>query len=38
VCAYELVTQLRKQGLNARRLVDGFPEWKAAGLAIDQAW
>ncbi|OYW42458.1 MAG: ArsR family transcriptional regulator [Rhodobacterales bacterium 12-64-8] len=32
VFAFEAVAVLRAQGRNARRLVDGFPEWKAAGL------
>jgi rhodanese-related sulfurtransferase len=27
----EAVTMLRKHGYNARRLVDGFPEWRAHG-------
>lgn len=35
-CAYadDAVRQLRRRGLNARRLEDGFPEWKRAGLPI----
>lgn len=33
--AYEAVEHLRKKGLKARRLQDGFPEWKAAGLPIE---
>ena len=32
VLAFEAVAQLRKQGLKARRLETGFPEWKVAGL------
>jgi len=32
VLSYEAVATLRKRGFNARRLEDGFPEWKAAGL------
>jgi len=32
--AIEAIEQLRKQGLNARRLEDGFPEWKAERLPI----
>lgn len=35
VLAFEAVALLRKQGFNARRLQDGYPEWKAAGLPID---
>lgn len=34
VFAFEAVAALRGQGRNARRLVDGFPEWKAAGLPV----
>jgi ArsR family transcriptional regulator len=34
VFAFEAVAELRAQGRKARRLVDGFPEWKAAGLPI----
>jgi rhodanese-related sulfurtransferase len=35
-CAYadEAVRQLRRRGLTARRLEDGFPEWKRAGLPV----
>ena len=35
-CVYadEAVLQLRRRGFNARRLEDGFPEWKRAGLPI----
>jgi rhodanese-related sulfurtransferase len=35
-CAYadEAVRQLRRRGYRARRLEDGFPEWKRAGLPI----
>ena len=35
-CVYadEAVRQLRKRGFTARRLEDGFPEWKRAGLPI----
>lgn len=34
ILAFEAVEQLRKQGFKARRLEDGFPEWKVAGLPI----
>ena len=34
VMAYEAVTRLRARGRRARRLADGFPEWRAAGLPI----
>ena len=33
--SFEAVERLRKHGLRARRLEDGFPEWKAAGLPIE---
>ena len=35
-CVYadDAVRQLRRRGFNARRLEDGFPEWKRAGLPI----
>jgi rhodanese-related sulfurtransferase/DNA-binding MarR family transcriptional regulator len=35
-CAYadEAVRQLQRRGYRARRLEDGFPEWKRAGLPI----
>jgi ArsR family transcriptional regulator len=35
VLSFEAVAQLRARGFNARRLQDGFPEWKAAGLPIE---
>ncbi len=34
VLSYEAVATLRKCGFNARRLEDGFPEWRAAGFPI----
>ncbi len=36
VLAFEAVAQLREKGINARRLQDGFPEWKASGLPVEQ--
>jgi len=33
--SFEAVAVLRKRGWNARRLEDGFPEWKAAGLPVE---
>jgi len=33
--AYEAVATLRARGRRARRLIDGFPEWRAAGLPIE---
>jgi rhodanese-related sulfurtransferase/biotin operon repressor len=35
VLSFEAVAQLRKLGFKARRLEDGLPEWKAAGLPLD---
>jgi len=37
VYAFEAVAALRAKGFSASRLEDGFPEWKAAGLAIEVA-
>jgi rhodanese-related sulfurtransferase/DNA-binding transcriptional ArsR family regulator len=34
VLSYEAVAALRECGLKARRLEDGFPEWRAAGLQV----
>ena len=36
VLAFDAVARLREQGLNARRLEDGFPEWKTAGLPVEE--
>jgi len=33
--AVEAIEQLRKKGLRARRLEDGFPEWKAEHLPVE---
>ncbi len=33
--AFEAVNRLRDKGIPARRLEDGFPEWKLAGLPIE---
>lgn len=35
VLAYEAVARLRDEGFRARRLQDGFPEWRIAGLPIE---
>ncbi|MEQ1713930.1 MAG: metalloregulator ArsR/SmtB family transcription factor [Hyphomicrobium sp.] len=35
VLSFETVAILRKKGFNVRRLEDGLPEWRAAGLPID---
>lgn len=33
--SFEAVEKLRKRGLKARRLENGFPEWRAAGLPVE---
>ena len=35
--SYDAVALLRKKGLKARRLVDGLPEWRLAGLPVERA-
>ncbi|BAU49278.1 ArsR family transcriptional regulator [Sulfurifustis variabilis] len=35
VLAYEAVARLREKGFRARRLQDGFPEWRIAGLPVE---
>ena len=35
VLAFDAVASLRRKGLKARRLEDGFPEWKTAGLPVE---
>ncbi|MDH4174120.1 MAG: metalloregulator ArsR/SmtB family transcription factor [Betaproteobacteria bacterium] len=35
--SFDAVAALRKRGWKARRLEDGFPEWKAAGLPIESS-
>jgi rhodanese-related sulfurtransferase/DNA-binding MarR family transcriptional regulator len=37
VLSFEAVAALRRQGYRVRRLEDGFPEWKAAGLPVETA-
>ena len=37
VLSFEAVAALRQRGYQARRLEDGFPEWKVAGLPIAHA-
>jgi rhodanese-related sulfurtransferase/DNA-binding transcriptional ArsR family regulator len=34
--SFEAVARLRKKGFRARRLEEGFPEWKAAGLPVQR--
>jgi len=36
VLSFEAVAALRAHGRNVRRLEDGFPEWKAAGLPLER--
>jgi rhodanese-related sulfurtransferase/DNA-binding transcriptional ArsR family regulator len=35
VLAFDAVASLRANGLKARRLEDGYPEWKSAGLPVE---
>jgi rhodanese-related sulfurtransferase len=35
VLAFEAVARLRDKGLKARRMQDGYPEWKQAGLPVE---
>jgi rhodanese-related sulfurtransferase len=35
VMSYDAVAALRARGRRARRLVDGFPEWRAEGLPVE---
>ncbi len=35
VLAFEAVARLREEGYRARRLENGFPEWKQAGLPVE---
>jgi rhodanese-related sulfurtransferase/DNA-binding transcriptional ArsR family regulator len=35
--AFEAVAELRNRGRKARRLEDGFPEWKSAGLPVERS-
>ncbi len=35
--AYEAVSELRRRGFKARRLKDGYPEWKSAGLPVEDS-
>jgi len=36
VLAFDAVARLRKKGINARRLEDGYPEWRVAGLPVEK--
>jgi rhodanese-related sulfurtransferase/DNA-binding transcriptional ArsR family regulator len=35
VLSYDAVARLRAQGMTARRLADGYPEWRVAGLPVE---
>jgi ArsR family transcriptional regulator len=35
VLSFEAVAQLRAKGMRARRMEDGLPEWRRAGLPIE---
>lgn len=37
ILSFEAVALLRSKGFKVRRLEDGFPEWKAAGLDVEMA-
>jgi rhodanese-related sulfurtransferase/DNA-binding transcriptional ArsR family regulator len=37
VLAYDAVHHLRERGYRARRMADGYPEWKSAGLPVEKA-
>ncbi|MBL1277869.1 MAG: metalloregulator ArsR/SmtB family transcription factor [Ectothiorhodospiraceae bacterium] len=37
VLAFDAVARLREMGWKARRLQDGFPEWKHAGLPVEKS-
>ena len=37
ILSFEAVRLLREAGFTVRRLEDGFPEWRAAGLAVETA-
>ncbi|MCW9089527.1 MAG: metalloregulator ArsR/SmtB family transcription factor [Gammaproteobacteria bacterium] len=36
ILAFDAVARLRERGLKARRLQDGYPEWKMSGLPVDK--
>ena len=37
VLAYDAVHHLRERGYRARRMADGYPEWKTAGMPVEKA-
>ena len=34
--SFEAIEKLRKRGFKAKRLADGYPEWRAAGLPVER--
>ncbi len=36
VLSFEAVARLRERGISARRLAEGFPEWKVEGLPVER--
>jgi len=36
ILAFEAVAQLREKGFKARRLENGYPEWRVAGLPVEE--
>jgi len=36
ILAFDAVARIRERGMTAHRLEDGFPEWKLAGLPVEQ--
>lgn len=36
ILAFDAVARLRERGFTARRMEDGYPEWKLAGLPVDK--
>jgi ArsR family transcriptional regulator len=37
ILSFEAVADLRARGFKVRRLEDGYPEWRAAGLSVETA-
>jgi rhodanese-related sulfurtransferase/DNA-binding transcriptional ArsR family regulator len=37
VLAFDAVARLREKGMNARRMEEGYPEWKTAGLPVEES-
>lgn len=37
ILSFDAVAELRRRGIAARRLEDGYPEWRAAGLPVEGA-